>query len=122
MKLEDQLKDFKKFLQSNPQLLKWLKISQLLNSEDLKNYSKAKLRELFRIYLENKENPFFCELPLGYVLGDVVVGNWGINPNVLVKLSIEDLQGHVIVAGATGSGKTNLILWILDQIQKQYED
>jgi len=35
---KEDLEDFQKFLQSNPEFLKRLKISQLLDSDDLKMY------------------------------------------------------------------------------------
>jgi len=44
------------------------------------------------------------------------------NPNILIKQSLDSdsLRGHILLAGATGTGKTNFILFFLDQIQKQY--
>jgi len=67
------------------------------------------------------EMPFSEDLPEEYLTGDVIVGNYGENPKILIKLNLSEISGSIIIAGATGSGKTNVLLWILDQIQKQYE-
>lgn len=67
------------------------------------------------------ENPF-CELPESYLEGDFAVGFWAMDPSAIVKIDLTNISGSIVIAGATGSGKTNTLLWILDQIQKQYND
>lgn len=114
--------DFQKFLQTNPDLMKILRISELLGSDDLKTYASSKLQTLYDEYMTKKEYPFYCELPYEYAVGDIVVGFFGMNPNVLIKQSLnrDSLRGHILCAGATGTGKTNFNLFFLDQIQKRY--
>ena len=68
------------------------------------------------------EIPFQNEFPEELFYGNIIVGHWALNPDIMVRFSIEELSGHIIVAGTTGSGKTNQLLYIIDQIIKLYED
>ena len=110
---------FEKFLRSKPDLLRKLKVSQLLESDDLIERSETKIQASFQEHLE-RSGGFHDELPLDYVLGDIIVGCYANNPTIIIKMDIENLSGHIVGASATGAGKTNWTLLILHQIQNDY--
>lgn len=109
-----------KFLESNPQLLKQYKMANLLKSQELIDKAHQKIKQAYEDFLNIPEQPFSDEIPLEYVWGNIVVGNSTQNPNILIKADLENLSGHILSIGATGSGKTHWILTILHQIISQY--
>ncbi len=108
-----------KFLQSNPNLLKKLRISHLLEADDLIERSETKIQESFQEHLE-RSGGFHDEVPLDYVLGDIVVGYYAMDPMIIIKMDLENLSGHIVAAAATGAGKSNWIMLLLHQIQNQH--
>lgn len=121
------LQDFQKFLQLNPEYLKSLNVSQLLGSEDLITRTSLKIESAYNDYQVKKQFPFYYDNglpPVDYIIGDIVIGFWGMNPAILIKqsLSRDCFRSHILCPGATGTGKTNFNLFFLDQIQKRYYD
>jgi len=70
---------------------------------------------------EASQNPFYCEIPDEYLLG-IIAGNLALDPKILIRLYIERLSGSILISGATGSGKTNVLLWLLKQIADNYKN
>jgi hypothetical protein len=117
-KLEKQ----EKFFQENSELKQKLKVSQLLKSDYLTGYTKRKIANKFEKYLEENDHPFNEEIPLEYLIGDIIVGYYSLHPAIHVKIDIENCHGHVIFASATGEGKSNSVNFLLDTIQKMRFD
>ena len=108
-----------KFLQSNPDLLKKLRISHLLEADDLIERSETEIQKSFQEHLE-RSGGFHDEVPLDYVWGDIVVRYYAMDPMIIIKMDLENLSGHIVAAAATGAGKSNWIMLLLHQIQNQY--
>ena len=109
--------EFEKFLKTETQLVKNFQISQLLGSQDLNDHSKRRIQKGFENYQAAHDHPFNDEMPAAYAVGDVAVGQYLLNPNILVKT---DFQPHICGPGSTNSGKTNCDMVMLHQIQNQY--
>jgi len=61
------------------------------------------------------EKPKEKPVAIGQVLdGDASTGNW-------FEAAVSDLTKHAMVAGVTGSGKTNTCMFLLDQIWREYK-
>ena len=112
--------EFKKYLQENARLQKRLKMAALTGSKAQIDYIVRNSIEAFIKHTTQPKTPFSTEYPLEYVMGDIGVGVDANNPSILLKSGLESLSGHMILAGSTGSGKTNSINVMLDQIQKQH--
>ena len=113
-----------RFLQANPTLINSLRKAVLLKSKSLINYNVEKIKRLFLTYLETYgQTPYNAQLPIEYIIdgGDIIVGHYALNDFILVRSGIQTLNSHAILAGSTGSGKTNCTLLILDQIIKIYD-
>ena len=107
------------FLQANPELLKLSRMAHNLKSPELLDRTNKKINQAYEAFLQSKQH-FNDEIPIEYVIGNIVVGRSTLNPNILIKADMENLSGHTLAIGATGSGKTHLILEILHQITAQY--
>jgi len=113
--------DLAKFLRSNPALVKSLRISRLLGSKELVRRAETRIQRSYQERLAINDQPFHDELPPDYIIGNIAIGHYTPNPDILVKINIANISGHVVNAGATGTGKTVSTLVVLDQIQKLYE-
>lgn len=47
----------------------------------------------------------------------LLIGNWCMNNDAVVRFDIKSLSGSILFTGATGSGKTNSLMWLLHQIR-----
>lgn len=112
--------DLQKFLKSNPALQKILRTSSLLGSRQLVTQAENRIKRLFEEHLASQNPLFPDELPLDYIYGDIAIGQYTLNRDILIKCAIPDLSGHIVNACATGGGKSNTTLVLLDQIQKKY--
>lgn len=111
-----------KFVESNKELIKQYKMACLLKSPHLLERVSQKINHAYKDFSNLPVNPFSDEVPLEYVVGNIVVGHSALNPNVLIKSDLENLSGHILSIGATGSGKTHWTLTILHQIISQYKN
>jgi len=121
MNTYNKMNQLKRFLKSNPELLKQHRIASQLNSRELVDRAIGKINKSFESFPSIPKNPFSDEIPLDYVLGNIKIGNSTLNPDVLIKADLENLQGHILSIGTTGSGKTHWILNVLHQIISQYK-
>jgi len=111
---------FEQFLQSRPDILREREIAYILDSKALISRIERRIQQEFQQYLELLKNIFNADSPPGYYLGDVSVGSDFLNPNLQIKMFLEKLSGHILMAGATGAGKTNWVMLLLHQIQQTY--
>jgi hypothetical protein len=112
--------DLEKFLKSNPALLRNLKTSLLLGSGELVKRAENRIKRSFEEHLASQNPLFPDELPPDYIYGDIAIGKYTLNQDILIKCAIASLSGHIVNASATGGGKSNTTLVLLHQIQKKY--
>lgn len=119
---------YQKYLEENPDLVKNQKISRLLGVTPLIKRFEHRIEYGFqdyllgglRTYLPSFNQAFNYEIPYDYTIGDFEIGKYALNPAIPIKLNLTKLSGHMAIPGATGTGKTNLNMIILDSIQKLY--
>lgn len=109
------------FLESNTKLSQLHRMAHMLKSPELINRARQRINQSYEAFQESGQ-PFYDDIPFEYVIGNIAIGKSTINPNILIKADIENLSGHIVSVGATGSGKTHWNLGILHQITTQFPD